>query len=96
MKITKTQLKKIIKEEIEEVFEEASFKKGDKVTVLNGPAAGARGEIVEVLPGREGFIILLSVSARRKLHGHTGDEIIVSKKSLMEPDPQLNLFFSEQ
>lgn len=91
MKITKTQLKKIIKEEIEEVFEEASFKEGDKVTVLSGPAAGARGEIVEVVPGREKFVILLSVSARRKLYGQAGDEIIVSEEDLMEPDPFLDV-----
>ena len=82
MRLTKSQLRQIIKEEMEAVMGDAQI--GDEVDVLGGVLTGAVGEVIAkgVEDGLPIVVLRLLRAADRRVYGGIGDEVIVQPKFL--------------
>jgi|7_EtaG_2_1085326.scaffolds.fasta_scaffold175278_2 hypothetical protein len=95
MKITKSQLRKIIKEEVETVLNEMmnGLVIGDMVNILGSVLSGAKGEIIEFTKtpqGKDAVVIKLTTDAPRKVYGQAGDEVLVKPDFLELDEPEDN------
>ena len=80
MKITKNQLRQIIKEEMKAIMAE-DFQVGNKVQVSTGGLAGAEGEVIELTQttkGEPAVVLLLTKNADSPVFGKVGDEVVAA------------------
>jgi hypothetical protein len=93
MKITKSQLRKIIKEEMETVLNEMmnGLVIGDMVNIQGSVLSGAKGEVIEFTKtpqGKDVVVIKLTTDALKKVYGQAGDEVLVKPDFLELDEPE--------